>query len=309
MQYKIQGETLTAIADAIRSKIGTEIQYAPGDMPEAIDEIYSTNLPYVYVGTATMPATQYDTIKITTPFAPKIVGAMLKATVDDVSYDTYTVVYGITSDEQRGVYFQTDDYSRTYTADNTTGTGRGHVIGTDATGFTLQTCEPYFGGQQITFIALSGEDESSGENYAIVPITVDLSNEVWENRNFAHGSSNNVITCNKIVQIPQGAVSVSADITLSNGYRADSCFAFFANESQVQAYDKTDASSYTNNDYADGWQSTSESKHILPYLSGRYAFEFIIARNPVANEYTISPSDLLACTLTFYCVRQMSDLP
>lgn len=99
MQYKIQGETLTAIADAIRSKIRTENQYAPGDMPEAIDEIYSTNLPYVYVGTATMPTTQYDTIKITTPFAPKIVGAMLKATVEDTPYDTYTVVYGVTSNQ------------------------------------------------------------------------------------------------------------------------------------------------------------------------------------------------------------------
>ena len=142
-----------------------------------------------------------------------------------------------------------------------------------------------------------------GGSYVIVPITVDLSNEQWENRNFALGSSTFVITCNKIVGIPDGAVSVSAEITLANGYRADSCFQFFANSSQVQSYDKTDSASYTNNDYADGWQSTSESKHILPYLSGRYAFEFAVAINPISNNYSISPSTLSACTITFYCVR------
>lgn len=142
-----------------------------------------------------------------------------------------------------------------------------------------------------------------GGSYVIVPVTIDLSNEIWENRNFCYGSNNFVITCNKIVVIPNGAVSVCAEITLSSGYRADSCFQFFANASQVQAYDKTDASSYTNNDYDDGWQSTSESKHILPYLSGRYALEFAIARYPIGTTYYISPSAVSSCKLTFYCVR------
>lgn len=142
-----------------------------------------------------------------------------------------------------------------------------------------------------------------GGGGSIVPITVDLSGETWENRNFALGNSPFVITCNKIIEIPQGAVSVSAEITLINGYRADSCFQFFANATQVQSYDKTNPSSYTNNDYADGWQSTSESKHILAYLSGRYAFEFACARYPIATNYNITPSMLSACTITFYCVQ------
>lgn len=142
-----------------------------------------------------------------------------------------------------------------------------------------------------------------GGGGSIVPVTVDLSAETWENRNFCYGSSNFVITCNKIIEIPLCAVSVSAEITLSGGMRADSCFQFFASASQVSAYDKTDASSYTNDDYADGWQSTSESKHILPYLSGRFAFEFSIARYPISSYYSITPATLAACTLTFYCMR------
>lgn len=142
-----------------------------------------------------------------------------------------------------------------------------------------------------------------GGGGSIVPVTVVLTGETWENRNFCYGSSSAVITCNKIVEIPQGAVSVCAEITLSGGMRADSCFQFFATESQVQAYDKTDSSSYTNNDYADGWQSTSESKHNLPYLSGRYAFEFAVARYPTSSYYSITPATLTACTITFYCVR------
>lgn len=142
-----------------------------------------------------------------------------------------------------------------------------------------------------------------GGSYVIVPVTIDLSSEIWENRNFCYGSNNFVITCNKIVVIPNGAVSVCAEITLSGGYRADSCFQFFASASQVQSYDKTDSTSYTNNDYDDGWQSTSESKHIIPYLSGRYAFEFAVGRNPISNQYSITPAMLSACRITFYCVR------
>lgn len=174
-------------------------------------------------------------------------------------------------------------------------------LGSDAldvsTGYTYRMKSDY------TWILQSSG--GGGGEYVITPVVIDLSNETWESRNFAYGTSTFVITCNKIIEIPQNAVSVSAEITLANGYRADSCFQFFADASQVQAYDKTDASSYTNNDYADGWQSTSESEHILPYLSGRYAFEFAIARNPIASHFAIQPSDLTACTITFYCVQSV----
>lgn len=168
-----------------------------------------------------------------------------------------------------------------------------------STAHVIQTVEDYMMRSNGVWVSQSG---GGGGSYSIVPVTVDLSNETWESRNFATGSSTFVITCNKIVEIPQGAVSVSAEITLSDSTRADSCFQFFADASQVEAYDKTDVSSYTNNDYADGWQSTSESKHVLPYLEGRYAFEFAVARYPISNHYTITPATLSACTITFYCV-------
>ena len=170
-----------------------------------------------------------------------------------------------------------------------------------STAHVIQTVEDYMMRSNGVWVSQSGG--GGGGSYSIVPVTVDLSSETWENRNFANGSSNFVLTCNTIIEIPEGAVSVSAEITLVNGNRADSCFQFFADAGQVQAYDKTDPSSYTNNDYADGWQSTSESKHILPYLAGRYAFEFAIARYPIGTTYYISPSSLSACTITFYCVR------
>lgn len=168
-----------------------------------------------------------------------------------------------------------------------------------STAHVIQTVEDYMMRSNGVWVPQSG---GGGGSYSIVPVTVDLSTETWENRNFALGSNTFVITCNKIVEIPQGAVSVSAEITLSGGMRADSCFQFFADANQVEVYDKTDPSTYSNNDYADGWQSTSESKHVLPYLEGRYAFEFAIARYPIASNYPITSATLSACTITFYCV-------
>lgn len=108
----------------------------------------------VYAGTITAPSIQYNTTHINCGFAPKIVGAKLIATVDGVEYKTYTVVYGINTGNQNGVYFQTGGFSRTYTANGTTGAARGHIIGTDATGFTIQTCEPYFASEQMILIAI-----------------------------------------------------------------------------------------------------------------------------------------------------------
>lgn len=106
----------------------------------------------VYAGSITSPSTQYDTLTVTTGFAPKIVGAWC---YDDVNnLNTYTVVYGITAGSQNGVYFQDGGFTRTYTANGTTGGGKGHIIGTSSTGFTFQTCEPYFANKQINLIAI-----------------------------------------------------------------------------------------------------------------------------------------------------------
>ena len=40
MDYKIKGETLAGIADAIRSKTGTEDTMIPSEMPAAIEDVY-----------------------------------------------------------------------------------------------------------------------------------------------------------------------------------------------------------------------------------------------------------------------------
>ena len=105
-----------------------------------------------YVGTATLPETQFDTLEIETGFAPKIVGAWVFDEVNEL--DTFSVVYGITTGNQDGVYFQEGGYSRTYTADGTTDVGKGHIVGTSSTGFTVQTCEPYFAGKEIKLITI-----------------------------------------------------------------------------------------------------------------------------------------------------------
>lgn len=128
------------------------------DLTAAIQSLiagYGGGLPInAYAGAITAPATQYNTMRINCGFAPKIVGAKLIATVDGVEYQTYSVVYGINTGNQTGVYFQTGGFSRTYTANGTTGAARGHIIGTDATGFTIQTCEPYFASEQMILIAI-----------------------------------------------------------------------------------------------------------------------------------------------------------
>lgn len=132
--------------------------FADTDLTAAITNLcngYGGNLPNnVYYGAITAPTTQYNTIRINCGFAPKIVGAKLIATFEGVLYNTYSIVYGINTGNQNGVYFQTGGFSRTYTANGTTGSARGHIIGTDATGFTIQTCEPYFAGEQMILIAL-----------------------------------------------------------------------------------------------------------------------------------------------------------
>lgn len=128
----------TDLTSAIRNLI---VGYGGGSLPSN-----------VYAGTITAPSTQYDTVTVTTGFTPTIVGAWC---YDDVNnLNTYTVIYGITTGSQNGVYFQDGGFSRTYTANGSTGGGKGHIIGTSSTGFTFQTCETYFGGKQVKLIAL-----------------------------------------------------------------------------------------------------------------------------------------------------------
>ena len=145
-------ESLITAANATTGTADTDLTAA---VQRLINGYGGGGLPTnAYAGTITAPATQYNTARINCGFAPKIVGAKLIATVDGVEYKTYTVVYGINTGNQTGVYFQTGGFSRTYTANGTSGAARGHIIGTDATGFTIQTCEPYFASEQMILIAL-----------------------------------------------------------------------------------------------------------------------------------------------------------
>ena len=104
-----------------------------------------------YASTITTPATQYGTVQITTGFTPSIVGAWVYDEVNGL--DTFTVVYGA-GDSPNGEYFQEGGYRRRYTADGTTGEGRGHITGIGTNGFTVQTCEPYFAGKVMRLVAL-----------------------------------------------------------------------------------------------------------------------------------------------------------
>lgn len=126
------------------------------DMTNAVQSLiagYGGGLPNnVYVGTITSPSSLFDTLTVTTGFAPKIVGAWC---YDDVhNINTYTVVYGITIGNQTGVFFQDGGFSRSYTANGTTGGGKGHIIGTSSTGFTFETCESFFGDKPVNLIAI-----------------------------------------------------------------------------------------------------------------------------------------------------------
>lgn len=111
-----------------------------------------TSIENCFVGLAILPETQFDTLVVATGFAPKIVGAWVYDEVNELN--TFSVVYGITAGNQDGVYFQEGGYERTYTADGTTDVGKGHIVGTSSTGFTVQTCEPYFAGKEIRFVAI-----------------------------------------------------------------------------------------------------------------------------------------------------------
>ena len=105
-----------------------------------------------YVGTATLPEKVFDTLVVETGFAPKIVGVWVYDEVHELN--TFSVVYGIVTGNQDGEFFQDGGYTRTYTANGTSGAGRGHITGTSATGFTIQTCEDFFAGKEIRFVAI-----------------------------------------------------------------------------------------------------------------------------------------------------------
>ena len=146
-------EKIDALLTAANSTTGNDDATLTDGVKSLIDGYGGGSLPNnVYAGSITSPSTQYDTVTVTTGFAPKIVGAWC---YDDVNnLNTYTVVYGITTGSQNGVYFQDGGFSRTYSANGTTGGGKGHIIGTSSTGFTFQTCETYFGNKQVKLIAL-----------------------------------------------------------------------------------------------------------------------------------------------------------
>lgn len=128
------------------------------DMTTAVQSLisgYGTTIPNIYIGTTITPATLHGTKFITTGFAPKIVGAWC---YDDINnLNTYSVVYGIYTGAQNGFYFQDvyqgSAYTRTYTANNTTGAS-GHIIGTSNTGFTIQTLESFFVEKEMKLIAI-----------------------------------------------------------------------------------------------------------------------------------------------------------
>ena len=111
-----------------------------------------TSIENCFVGLAILPETLFDTLVVATGFAPKIVGVWVYDEVNKLN--TFSVVYGITTGNQDGVFFQEGGYKHTYTADGSSGPGRGHIAGTSATGFTIQTCEQYFAGKEIRFVAI-----------------------------------------------------------------------------------------------------------------------------------------------------------
>lgn len=108
-----------------------------------------------YSGSFTSPLHVWDTLFVDVGFAPKVVAVWAYDDVNELN--TYSVVYGITNGNQNGYYFQDGGFTRTYTANNTSGSDqsrKGHIIGTSANGFTFQVCETYFANKLVKFIAI-----------------------------------------------------------------------------------------------------------------------------------------------------------
>lgn len=147
-------EKVDALLTAANNTTGNTDTTLTDGIKSLIDGYGGASIQNVYIGTTTTPTTLRATKFITTGFAPKIVGAWCYD--DSQNINTYSVVYGINIGAQNGVYFQSNGFTRTYTANNTSGAGAatGHIIGTSNTGFTIQTLETFFAGKEIKLIAL-----------------------------------------------------------------------------------------------------------------------------------------------------------
>lgn len=104
------------------------------------------------VGTAVMPDGLFDTKFIETGFTPKSVTVYVYD--DKQNMNTYTTCCGYDESHQTGTYYQSNGFTRSFTANNTTGGGRGHVIGVSDTGFTIMSCEDFFAGLPCRYVAI-----------------------------------------------------------------------------------------------------------------------------------------------------------
>lgn len=142
-------------------------------------------------------------------------------------------------------------------------------------------------------------------SYSSSDFDIDLGIRNWVQQNFIHPSTV-CITCPDVVEIPNGAASVSVKIKLRNGAPADSCFIFF--HSPAEEADPE----HHGDDYDHGWYPSSVSgaidsaydsvtkitTHTINDLTGRYSFWFTVAYYPVSN-IPIVPSDLESCRVYF----------
>lgn len=89
-EYRIQGQTLTGIADAIRAQLNTQAQYTPESMAEAIGSIQggsNTELDHILDGTATeIENSRVDTLRNYIFATSKIVRIVCPAVVSCGTY-------------------------------------------------------------------------------------------------------------------------------------------------------------------------------------------------------------------------------
>lgn len=122
------------------------------DCVETLRSGYVPSIENTKVGTAIMPDGLFGTKFIETGFTPKSVTVYLHD--ETHNSNTYTTCCGYDKSHQTGVYYQDGGYNRSFTVNNTTGAGRGHVIGVGDNGFTIMTCEDYFAGLTCRYVAI-----------------------------------------------------------------------------------------------------------------------------------------------------------
>lgn len=122
------------------------------DCVETLRNGYGSTVENTKVGTAIMPDGLFDTKFIETGFAPKSVTVYVHD--DERNLNTYTTCRGYDKSNQSGLYYQDGGFTRSFTANNTTGKGRGHLIGVSDNGFTVMTCETYFASKTFRYVAI-----------------------------------------------------------------------------------------------------------------------------------------------------------